>query len=100
MNEVIENSTINSALFTDFYELTMAHGYWKQNMDHEVVFDMFFRKNPFEGGFSVLAGVETFLDVLTSFTAYPGSDNRRHAFKSYKFSESYRHKNCTHMACK
>ena len=67
MNEPIENSTINSALFTDFYELTMAHGYWKQNMDHEVVFDMFFRKNPFEGGFSVLAGVETFLDVLTSF---------------------------------
>ena len=67
MSEVIENSTINSALFTDFYELTMAHGYWKQNMDHEVVFDMFFRKNPFDGGFSVLAGVETFLDVLTSF---------------------------------
>ncbi|MBO4533132.1 MAG: nicotinate phosphoribosyltransferase [Treponema sp.] len=67
MNEIIENSTINSALFTDFYELTMAQGYWKENMNEKVVFDMFFRKNPFNGGFSVLAGNETLLDALTSF---------------------------------
>ena len=58
---------INSALFTDFYELTMAQGYWKENMNQEVVFDMFFRKHPFNGGFSVLAGNETLLDVLTTF---------------------------------
>lgn len=67
MNEIIENSKINSALFTDFYELTMAQGYWKENMDQEVVFDMFFRKNPFNGGFSVLAGNETLMDAITSF---------------------------------
>ena len=67
MNEIIENSTINSALFTDFYELTMAQGYWKEKMNEQVVFDMFFRKNPFSGGFSVLAGNETLLDALTSF---------------------------------
>ncbi|MBP5602148.1 MAG: nicotinate phosphoribosyltransferase [Treponema sp.] len=67
MNEIIENSTINSALFTDFYELTMAQGYWKENMNEKVVFDMFFRRNPFNGGFSVLAGNETLLDALTSF---------------------------------
>ncbi len=67
MNPIIENSTINSALFTDFYELTMAQGYWKENMNEEVVFDMFFRRNPFNGGFSVLAGNETLLDALTSF---------------------------------
>ncbi|MCR4733778.1 MAG: nicotinate phosphoribosyltransferase [Treponema sp.] len=58
---------ITSALFTDFYELTMAQGYWKENMNQEVVFDMFFRRNPFNGGFSVLAGNETLLDVLTDF---------------------------------
>lgn len=58
----------NSALFTDFYELTMAQGYWKENMNHKVVFDMFFRKNPFNGGFSVLAGIEPLLDILTNFT--------------------------------
>lgn len=58
---------INSALFTDFYELTMAQGYWKENMNQEVVFDMFFRKNPFNGGFSVLAGNETLLNILENF---------------------------------
>ncbi len=58
---------ITSALFTDFYELTMAQGYWKGNMNQEVVFDMFFRKHPFNGGFSVLAGNETLMDILSSF---------------------------------
>ena len=56
-----------SALFTDFYELTMAQGYWKENMNDPVVFDMFFRKNPFNGGFAILAGNETLMDVITRF---------------------------------
>ena len=50
-----------SALFTDFYELTMAQGYWKlcresDQGDREAVFDVFFRHNPFAGGYSVFAG--------------------------------------------
>lgn len=56
-----------SALFTDFYELTMAQGYWKNNMDEQAVFDMFFRRQPYGGGFSVFAGLDTLLNVLTSF---------------------------------
>lgn len=68
MTQKIENSTINSALFTDFYELTMAQGYWKNNMNHKVVFDMFFRRQPFNGGFSVFAGLDTLLDAITDFT--------------------------------
>ncbi|MCA1950047.1 MAG: nicotinate phosphoribosyltransferase [Treponema sp.] len=56
-----------SALFTDFYELTMAQGYWKRGMNHRAVFDMFFRRQPFNGGFSVFAGLETFLDKLAHF---------------------------------
>jgi len=68
MEETIENSTINSALFTDFYELTMAQGYWKQKMNQTVVFDMFFRRQPFNGGFSIFAGIETLLDALTTFS--------------------------------
>lgn len=63
----ISKEIINNALFTDFYELTMAQGYWKENMNQDVVFDMFFRKNPFNGGFSILAGNETLLDAITSF---------------------------------
>jgi len=68
MTEKIENSTINSALFTDFYELTMAQGYWKNGMNHSVVFDMFFRRQPFNGGFAVFAGLDTLLDAITDFT--------------------------------
>lgn len=65
MNNLNEN--FSSALFTDFYELTMAQGYWKENMNQKVVFDMFFRKNPFNGGFSVLAGNETLIDHIMNF---------------------------------
>lgn len=57
----------SNALFTDFYELTMAQGYWKEDMNQKVVFDMFFRRNPFNGGFSVLAGNEPLLDAITEF---------------------------------
>ena len=59
--------TTRSALFTDFYELTMAQGFWKYGMDRRAVFEMFFRRQPFAGGFSVFAGLETFLDKLADF---------------------------------
>ncbi|MBQ9238671.1 MAG: nicotinate phosphoribosyltransferase [Treponema sp.] len=62
------HSTRTSALFTDFYELTMAHGYWRNDMNRPAVFDLFFRRQPFDGGFSILAGTETMLDALTSFS--------------------------------
>jgi nicotinate phosphoribosyltransferase len=64
----MHSSFSKSALFTDFYELTMAQGYWKQNMNDSVVFDMFFRRQPFNGGFSVFAGIEPLLDALEDFT--------------------------------
>ena len=62
------NNDTLSALFTDFYELTMAQGYWKNNMDEPAVFDMFFRRNPFNGGFSVFAGLETLIQYITNFS--------------------------------
>jgi nicotinate phosphoribosyltransferase len=37
----------------------MTHGYWKKGMTQRGVFEMFFRRQPFEGGFSVFAGLET-----------------------------------------
>jgi len=58
---------INSALFTDFYELTMAQGYWKLNMNTPAVFDMFFRRQPFHGGFSVFAGLAPLLETIEAF---------------------------------
>jgi len=56
-----------SALFTDFYELTMAQGYWKRNMNTLSVFDMFFRRQPFNGGFSVFAGLGPLLKTIENF---------------------------------
>ncbi len=56
-----------SALFTDFYELTMAQGFWKRDMNRRACFDMFFRRHPFDGGFSIFAGLETLLEKIRLF---------------------------------
>ena len=54
-----------SGLYTDFYELTMAQGYFCAGMTDSVAcFDYFFRKNPFDGGCAVFAGLDDLLDVL------------------------------------
>ena len=60
-----------SALFTDFYSLTMAQGFWKMKMDSRAVFEMFFRRQPFGGGFSIFAGLGTLLDKLQSYAFSP-----------------------------
>jgi nicotinate phosphoribosyltransferase len=57
-----------SALFTDFYSLTMAQGYWKKGMNRRSVFEMFFRRQPFKGGFSVFAGLEPLIDAIRGFS--------------------------------
>ena len=56
-------------LYTDFYELTMAQGYFFSDKRNErATFDYFFRSNPFKGGFTVFAGLADFLDLLERFT--------------------------------
>lgn len=54
-----------SPLLTDLYELTMLAGYFEEGMtESRAVFDLYFRTNPFEGGYAVFAGLETALDFL------------------------------------
>ena len=56
-------------LLTDLYQLTMAYGYWHQGMaDRESVFHLFFRKNPFQGGYSIAAGLQTAVEFIESFS--------------------------------
>ena len=53
-----------SALITDFYELTMMQGYFLEKHNPRVVFDMFYRTNPFSGGYTIFTGLEELLDKL------------------------------------
>lgn len=62
----VEVGSVASALFTDFYELTMAQGYWKLGREGRAVFDVFFRHHPFGGGYSLFAGLEPLLHDLES----------------------------------
>jgi nicotinate phosphoribosyltransferase len=46
----------------------MAYAYWKnkRHMDH-AVFDVFFRTNPFQGEFTIFAGLEEVVKLFFSF---------------------------------
>ena len=56
---------MNLALLTDFYELTMANGYFQHGLkDEQAYFDMFFRRIPDDGGFAIMAGVEQLIEYL------------------------------------
>lgn len=57
-----------SALMTDFYELTMMYGYAKSNNNPKVVFDMFYRTNPYNGGYVVFTGLHDLLKRIEAFT--------------------------------
>lgn len=54
-----------SPLLTDLYQLTMLAGYLEEGMaDEPAVFDLFYRHNPFQGGYAVFAGLDTALGYL------------------------------------
>lgn len=55
----------NLTMLTDFYEISMANGYFQSDIrDQEAVFDMFFRRVPDNGGFAIMAGVEQLIKYM------------------------------------
>lgn len=55
----------NLTMLTDFYEVTMANGYFQSDIrNHKAVFDMFFRRVPDDGGFAIMAGVEQLIAYM------------------------------------
>ncbi|MCL2323852.1 MAG: nicotinate phosphoribosyltransferase [Oscillospiraceae bacterium] len=55
----------NLTMLTDFYEITMGNGYFKNNVGEQIAyFDMFFRKIPDDGGYCILSGLEQVIAYL------------------------------------
>lgn len=53
------------ALLTDLYEITMANGYFEEGRQKtEVVFDVFYRQIPDQGGFAIFAGLEQIVEYI------------------------------------
>lgn len=56
------------SLLTDLYQLTMAYGYWKAGKaEQEAVFNLYFRKHPFQGGFTITCGLSSVIEYLQEY---------------------------------
>ena len=76
-----------SGLYTDFYELTMSQAYFLSGKkDERVVFDLYFRKNPFGSGYTVFAGLE---DAIKAVLNFRFSENDLDYLESLGFDKSF-----------
>ncbi|EHL17975.1 hypothetical protein HMPREF9630_01231 [Peptoanaerobacter stomatis] len=56
---------VNLTMLTDFYQLTMMNGYLKSDKKDEImIFDMFYRKNPNDGGYTIVCGINEVIDYI------------------------------------
>ena len=58
-----------TALLTDVYQVTMTYAHWKNNRhNHPATFELFFRKNPFGGEYTIFAGLDECIKYITHFS--------------------------------
>jgi len=75
------------ATFTDYYELTMAQGYYLSGKaEQKASFDYFYRSNPYKGGYVVFAGLENLLETLENYTFTPSELDY---LRSQNFDDSF-----------
>lgn len=75
-------------LVADFYEYTMANGYFNKNMkDRIAYFDVFFRKVPDEGGYAIVAGLEQIINYIRNLSF--DEEDISYLRKQNKFSEEF-----------
>ena len=61
-----QNQARNLSMVMDFYELTMSNGYFRDGVQNtRVAFDVFYRRNPDQGGFAIFAGLEQVIDYIS-----------------------------------
>ena len=59
---------MNYTMMTDFYEFTMAQTYFdKGEINKKVYFDIFYRKNPFNGGYAISGGLDNIIKFINNF---------------------------------
>lgn len=59
----------NIGLYLDYYELTMAQGYFLTGRENlQANFDYFFRNNPFNSGYTIFAGLQDLFELISEFT--------------------------------
>jgi nicotinate phosphoribosyltransferase len=65
MNKRNDYDSRNLTMLFDFYEMTMANGYFKKGRQDEIaVFDLFFRRVPDEGGFAITCGLQQVIEYI------------------------------------
>ncbi len=78
----------NLSMVMDFYELTMSQVYFDTNRKDQIVtFDMFYRRNPDNGGFALFAGLEQLIGYVQNLT-FSDADIE-YLRKQNKFSEAF-----------
>ena len=56
---------LNLTMLVDFYEFTMANGYFEKGYKDKIAyFDMFFRRVPDDGGFAIMVGLEQLIEYI------------------------------------
>ena len=67
-----QSESRNLTMVMDLYELTMANGYFNDgDREARVAFDVFYRKNPDQGGFAIFAGLSQIIDYIKNMQSLP-----------------------------
>ncbi|MFK2827229.1 nicotinate phosphoribosyltransferase [Bacillus sp. B190/17] len=72
------------SLHTDLYQINMAYTYWKDGIhERNAIFDLYFRKMPFDNGYAVFAGLERMVDYIEQFQFTDSDIEYLHTIGSY-----------------
>lgn len=79
---------MNKTMMIDFYEFTMAQTYFdKGEQNRKVYFDVFFRSNPFNGGYTIMGGLDEIIDYINNF--HFTNEDIEYLRKTNNFSEEF-----------